>query len=200
MLEASNLTLSRGPTQLFERLSFRVQSGAALLLRGPNGVGKTSLLRVLCGLTRPEQGEISWNGERQQDGLRGLVAYSGHLPGLNVDLTVHQNLSYYARLSRGTAAWQGLLTALGLDRCADLEVRHLSAGQKRRAGMARVLMSGAPIWLLDEPFTNLDAAGRQLIEEFIGTHLASGGLAVVAAHDDMRLADGRSATLLLGGA
>jgi len=199
MLEASNLTLWRGHTLLFEQLSFRVQAGAALFLRGPNGVGKTSLLRVLCGLTRPEEGEISWHGQRQQDGLRGLVAYSGHQPGLNVDLTVRRNLTFYARLSRSKEDWQSLLGALGLDRRADLEVRNLSAGQKRRAGMARVLMSGAPVWLLDEPFTNLDTAGRRLIEDYIGAHLAAGGLAVVAAHDEMRLPDDRSADLMLGG-
>ena len=199
MLEASNLTLWRGHSLLFEHLSFSVQAGAALFLRGPNGVGKTSLLRVLCGLTRPEEGEISWQGQRQQDALRGLVAYSGHQPGLSVDLTVRQNLTFYAQLSRGKVNWQSLLAALGLERRADLAVRHLSAGQKRRAAMARVLMSGAPVWLLDEPFTNLDATGRRLIADHIGAHLASGGLAVVAAHDDMRLPDPRCANLLLGG-
>ena len=200
MLEAQELTLWRGHTRLFERLTFRVSKGTALILRGPNGAGKTTLLRVLCGLTRPEEGEVSWNGKSCPSALRGLVAYGGHQPALNLDLTVRQNLMFYARLSRGEAAMQGLIGAFGLDRRADLEVRHLSAGQKRRAGIARVLMSGAPVWLLDEPFTNLDAAGRQLVEERIGAHLNSGGLAVIAAHDNMLVADGRSATLVMGDA
>jgi len=199
MLEASNLTLWRGHTLLFKQLFFRVQSGAALFLRGPNGAGKTSLLRVLCGLTRPEEGTISWNAVRQPDGLRGLVAYSGHQPGLNIDLTVRQNLMFYARLSRGARDWPSVVAALGLERCADLEVRHLSAGQKRRAAMARVLLSEAPVWLLDEPFTNLDSAGRRLIEELICAHLASGGMAIVAAHDAMRVPDERSSILMMGG-
>lgn len=198
MLEVSNLTLWRGHTLLFEQLSFRVQSGAALILRGPNGAGKTSLLRVLCGLTRPEEGNISLNGVRQPEGLRGLVAYSGHQPGLNIDLTVRQNLMFYARLSNRHDDWPSLLAALGLHHRVDLEVRHLSAGQKRRAAMARVLLSGAPVWLLDEPFTNLDSAGRRLIEDHIGAHLASGGMAVVAAHDEIRVPDERSAVLLMG--
>lgn len=199
MLEASNLTLWRGHTLLFEQLSFRVQSGSALFLRGPNGAGKTSLLRVLCGLTRPEEGHISWNAVQQPDGLRGLVAYSGHQPGLNIDLTVRQNLTFYARLSHVERDWPSVVAALGLDRCADLEVRHLSAGQKRRAAMARVLLSGAPLWLLDEPFTNLDSAGRRFIEELICAHLASGGIAIVAAHDAMRVPDERSTNLIMGG-
>ena len=185
MLEACRLTLWRGHNCLFEQLSFSVSGGNALILRGPNGSGKTTLLRVLCGLTLPEQGEIRWDGEQRSTGLRGMVAYSGHQPGLNADLTVRQNLAFYARISGRGNDWQGLLPALGIEDCADLEVRHLSAGQKRRAAIARVLMSGATVWLLDEPFTNLDSGGRRVVEDHIGAHLSAGGLAVIAAHDDI---------------
>jgi heme exporter protein A len=199
MLEARGLTLWRGHNCLFERLKFRVTSGTALILRGPNGSGKTTLLRVLCGLTRPEAGELFWDGKLLADGLRGMVAYSGHQPGLNADLTVQQNLAFYARLSRNVEGWRHLVPALGLERRTDLEVRYLSAGQKRRAGIARVLMSSAPAWLLDEPFTNLDSAGRRVVEDHIGTHLSAGGLAIIAAHEDMLASDRRASTLTMDG-
>jgi heme exporter protein A len=197
MLEASSLSVRRGHNRLFEHLSFRVEAGAALILRGANGAGKTTLLRVLCGLTLPEEGEIRWNGERRPQRLRGLVAYAAHQPGLNMDLTVRQNLAFYAHMSRAGERWQHWLAALDLERCAELEVRRLSAGQRRRAGLTRVLMSGMPLWLLDEPFANLDSAGRQLVEGHLNTHLSSGGLAVIAAHDDMLLSHGRAATLMM---
>lgn len=198
MLVAQDLSLWRGATCLFDGLSFEVGAGAALLLRGANGTGKTSLLRVLAGLTLPESGSICWQGESRPGGMRGLAAYNGHNSALNADLTVMQNLAFYARL----LGWRGdsgtLLESLGLGAFRDLEVRYLSAGQRRRGGLARLLMSDCPVWLLDEPFTNLDAAGRQLVEERIDRHLGSGGLAVIAVHDTMTLASAAVATLRLG--
>lgn len=199
MLEAERLTVWRGHARLFAGLSFHVPPGRALLLRGANGAGKTTLLRVLCGLTRPEEGHVKWNGEVRPGGLRGLVAYGGHQPALNADLTVRQNLAFYAALQGDHAAWAGLLAPLGLARCESLEVRQLSAGQKRRAGLARVLMSAAPVWLLDEPLTNLDVAGRGYIEERIRAHLQANGIAVIAVHEDIRLGDERTDSLVLAG-
>ncbi len=187
MLEAVNLTLWRGGTCLFDDLSVRVPAGSVLLVRGPNGVGKTTLLRVLCGLTRPEAGTVRWEGRADSLTCRRLVAYSGHQAALKADLTVRQNLRFYARLARSTSDESGLLDLLGLTKCADLEVRHLSAGQKRRAGLARILVSGRPAWLLDEPFTNMDPDGRRLLESRISSHVAAGGMAVIVAHDDVRL-------------
>jgi heme exporter protein A len=197
MLDARNLTLWRGENCLFEDLSFRVPEGSALVLRGPNGAGKTTLLRVLCGLSSVESGEISWNGRTGGDCLQGAVAYCGHLPALKADLTVAQNLDFYARLPGASPDWRPLVEAFGLGRCRELEVRRLSAGQKRRAGLARVLLTEATVWLLDEPYTNLDAAGRGLIEDRMAAHLRAGGIAVVAAHDDIRLG-APAATLALG--
>jgi heme exporter protein A len=199
MLQAVGITLWRGTTCLFERLSFQAQPGTVLVIRGPNGAGKTTLLRVLCGLTRAEEGEVLWNGRPAVPDCRGMVAYAGHQPALKSDLTVRQNLQFYARISRSTGNWPELIDRLGLGRCADLEVRHLSAGQKRRAGLARLLMSGLPAWLLDEPLTNIDHAGRRLIEAQIAGHVAAGGLAVVVAHDDIRLDGARLETLTLAG-
>lgn len=199
MLQASNLTLWRGSTCLFERLSFRVDPGTALIVRGPNGAGKTTLLRVLCGLTRAEEGEVLWQGRPAAEELRGRIAYAGHQPGLKADLTVRQNLAFYAGLSDQGADLDGLMRTVRLGHCADLEVRHLSAGQKRRAGLARVFIGDAPLWLLDEPFTNLDPEGRGLIEERIDAHLAADGLAVIVAHGDIALRKDSTVTLELRG-
>jgi len=197
-LDVRDLALWRGATCLFTGLSFGVRPGSALLLRGANGTGKTSLLRVLAGLTRPESGTIAWQAEVRPDAMRTLAAYSGHSSALNADLTIAQNLVFHARLTGWPGNIASLLEAVGLGACADLEVRYLSAGQRRRGGLARLLMSDRPLWLLDEPFTNLDAAGRQLVEERIGAHLASGRLAVIAAHDDMALGGAAVATLRMG--
>jgi heme exporter protein A len=200
MLEASELTLWRGHTCLFDQLSFRLAPGRALIVRGPNGSGKTTLLRVLCGLTRAESGTVAWNGEVQQHALRGRAAYSGHQSALNADLTVRQNLDFYAALQGvGRGAWEALLGPLALAQCADLEVRHLSAGQKRRAALVRVLIAAAPAWILDEPMTNLDAEGRGFVEERVARHLAAGGLAVIAAHDETQLPPDTTEPLWLGG-
>jgi heme exporter protein A len=200
MLLASHLTLWRGDTCLFSDLSFGVEPGSALVVRGRNGVGKTTLLRVLCGLTRPECGEVRWQGGPVPPGLRGQVAYSGHLPALHPDLTVRQNLQFFRRLvSPARPDWTTLMEQLDIGKVADLEVRHLSAGQKRRTALVRVLMSGAPLWLLDEPFTNMDNTGRNLVESLIGKHVDGGGSAVIVAHDQMQVSTTRISVLELGG-
>lgn len=199
MLQATNLTLWRGLNCLFERLEFRVEAGGALLVRGPNGAGKTSLLRVVCGLTRADEGEVLWADQPAATALRGQVEYAGHQPALKADLTVRQNLDFCTRVSPPHADLGNLLQQLHLAQCADLEVRYLSAGQKRRVGLARVLMSAAPLWLLDEPFTNMDQDGRRLVEERIGRHLSKGGLAMIVAHDEVRLASGCASTLQIDG-
>ena len=157
-------------------------------MRGRNGAGKTSLLRVLAGLTLPESGQVEWAGEpirscRAKYGAE--MAWCGHLTGLKPDLTVAQNLDFAGRLAgRSAESWAGLLETLGLASCRNLETRHLSAGQQRRAALARVLNSGARLWLIDEPFTNLDDAGRRLVQERIGQHARDGGIAVIAAHHE----------------
>lgn len=195
MLEARNLTLWRGETCLFDRLSLHVPAGSVLLVRGPNGVGKTTLLRVLCGLTRPESGQVLWEGRDDPLTCRRLVAYGGHQSALKADLTVRQNLRFYRRLVGDATDESRLLELLSLSRCADLEARHLSAGQRRRAGLARILVSGRPAWLLDEPFTNMDSDGRRLLEARITSHVVAGGIAVVVAHDEVRLSGIRVETL-----
>lgn len=200
MLQARNLTLWRGDTCLFEQLSLRIEPATALVVRGPNGTGKTTLLRVLCGLTRPETGDILWQGRPAPAALRGQVAYSGHHPGLKVDLTVRQNLEFYRRLDTGASdRLLEVLTQLDIGRCADLAIRHLSAGQKRRTALARILLSTAPLWLLDEPFSNMDTRGRQFMEQRIGEHVRAGGLAAIVVHGRLQLHDVETRTLELGG-
>jgi heme exporter protein A len=202
VLAAIDLTLWRGVTCLFDGLSFEVGEGSALLVRGANGSVKTTLLRVLCGLTRPETGRVEWNGaaidhDRLEFGAQ--LAYIGHATGLKADLTVTQNLAFVARMSGHHGhPWERYLESLKLRDCADLEVRYLSAGQQRRAALARMLMSDARIWCMDEPFTNLDAAGRDFVGSQIKTRLETGGTAVVAAHHDLDLGGFSPATIDLG--
>jgi heme exporter protein A len=189
VLTARALTLWRGYHCVFENVSLTAVPGRAVVLRGANGSGKTTLLRVLCGLTRPESGSVEWDGqplEGQRQRFGSALAYSGHAAGLKNDLTVAQNLAFAARMAgRPADAWRPAAERLGITASADLEVRYLSAGQKRRAMLARILTSPARLWLLDEPFSNLDPGGRALVESALAAHLGGGGVAVLAAHQDL---------------
>jgi len=201
VLAGSGLTLWRGTTFLFEELSFVVPAGTALLIEGPNGAGKTSLLRVIAGLTMPESGTISWRGgdcREQTRAGRLRMAFSGHALALKAELSTRANLEFCARLSGIPDKVGEILQLMGLGNCADLEVRQLSAGQKRRAALARILLSKAELWLLDEPQTNLDAAGRQSVEAAIRGHLDQGGTVVVAAHQALDLGSATVSRLRLG--
>jgi len=201
-LTACDLTLWRGPNCLFEDLSFEVTAGTLLLVRGPNGSGKTTLLRVLCGLTRPETGHVEWCGEsieKSRQAYGAELAYFGHVNGLKTDLTVTQNLQFAAQLyGQSGDRIPALLGALNLTNCAALEVRYLSAGQKRRSALARVLMSDATLWLLDEPVTNLDAAGRDYVEERLRAHVADGGIVIAATHENLRITNESTDEIHLG--
>ena len=204
MLAGASLTLWRGATRLFETLSFSVAPRSALIIEGPNGAGKTTLLRVIAGLTLPETGTVTWRGNPLPDEVRAgrlRLAFSGHALALKGDLSTRENLTFFARLAgRGARDVDPVLEATGLMACADLDVRLLSAGQKRRAALARVLLSQAELWLLDEPQTNLDRAGRELVEASIRTHVGNGGTVVVAAHQSLNLGDTSSSRLQLGAA
>lgn len=201
MLAVAGLTLWRGTTCLFEELSFVVPPGGGLLVEGRNGAGKTSLLRVIAGLTMPESGAITWRGEdlrAQGRSGRLRLAFSGHALALKPELSARANVEFYARLAGMPDRVGEVLDATGLADCADLEVRLLSAGQKRRAALARILLSGADLWLLDEPQTNLDAAGRRAVETAIQDHMRQGGTVVVAAHQSLDTGSAAVARLRLG--
>ncbi len=185
-LEARSVHAWRGDRHVIRGLSLRVTPGHCLHLAGPNGVGKTTLIRILAGLIRPEDGSVLWRGEavgHDPDAFHADTAFLGHDNALKADLSPLENLAFWSALAgRPAAAVAATLGAFGLQACLGLPVRVLSAGQKRRVALARVALSGASLWLLDEPFTNLDTGGIRLVEAQLAQHLAAGGMAVVAAH------------------
>ncbi|MBC7623472.1 MAG: heme ABC exporter ATP-binding protein CcmA [Aeromicrobium sp.] len=191
-LEAKELSLTRGPKQLFSGLSISVDSGHAVVLRGPNGVGKTSLLRVIAGLTEADAGEVLI-GQQAVPALSGdarfSILYIGHANALKDDFTARENLADQLALDANFATQAQQLDALkavGLYERRDVMARRLSQGQKRRIGLARLHLScGAAqksIWLLDEPTNALDADGSALFLRIVDAHLAAGGVAVIATH------------------
>jgi heme exporter protein A len=186
MLSAQRLCLYRGERCLFKNLGFALNAGELLLIEGPNGSGKTSLLRAIAGLLSLDEGEVRWRGEatlRNRQSLCAEMSWLAHRPGLKNDLTMLENLRFDARLRGATLTGQDqVLTRLGLDSVRRLPVRALSAGQQRRVALARLLLSNAQLWLMDEPFTNLDSAGQALVLEIVGQRLAKGGACVIASH------------------
>lgn len=194
MLEARQLECTRGDRRLFSRLSFRLSRGQLLRVAGANGSGKTSLLRIMCGLLAPSAGELRWQGRpiraEREEYCRNL-AFVGHLNALKDDLTPVENLQVAAVLA-GMPADTGRMLA-GLDRfgiahCADLPTKVLSQGQRRRAALARLALSPAvPLWILDEPFSALDVGAVVELERLLAAHLASGGMVVLTTHQEVQV-------------
>jgi heme exporter protein A len=182
----------RGERHVLKGVGFTASGGELLHVRGANGTGKTTLLRVVCGLLRPEQGSVAWRGQSiasVRAEYQAELAYASHEPALKSDLTALENLRFSVGLKRRVTDTElrGHLERTGVGACAGLPARVLSAGQRRRVAMARVLAVQATLWLLDEPFTNLDAAGSRLVSELLVAHVGAGGLAVVVAHQDLDL-------------
>ena len=171
MLQAVGLAAFRGEKLVFRDLDFTVPDGGALLLTGPNGSGKSTLLRVLAGLLRPAAGEVHWDGS---------VAYVGHQDAVKPALTAAENLRFAAAVGCGDVA--SALTAVGLDALADLPARMLSAGQRRRLALARLLLTRAMLWLLDEPTLGLDSASVERFGGVLARHREHGGIVVAATH------------------
>lgn len=202
-LEARAINAWRGDRHVLRDLSFAVSSGECCKVTGPNGIGKTTLLRVLCGFMTPETGEALWRGRpvtRLGPDYAVELAYLGHANALKTDLTARENLRYLVGVRRPVTPTEidDVLERVGIFDCADLPVRVMSAGQRRRLSLARLWLWPAVVWILDEPATNLDAAGLALVESMIGDHLARDGLAVVAAHQRLLDADRRVRRLELG--
>jgi heme exporter protein A len=186
VLEARDVDVWRGERCLVQGLSFSLSAGQMALVVGPNGAGKTSLLRLLAGLAPCIAGRITWNSvalEHIPPEGRAEIVYRGHLDALKKDLTVAENLALCAALRRQPGGFDDLLAALGLWELKDRQVRLLSAGQRRRTGLACMRVAAARLWLLDEPLTNLDSAGRATVGGWLDSHLRGGGLAVVATHE-----------------
>lgn len=197
MLEAINLSCVRGTRRLFKGLNFSATLGELIELRGENGSGKTSLLRILSGLAAPAEGEVRWQGKNIRslgEEYSGEVAYLAHQNGVKDELTAIENL----RIANGVAGnalsklqAQAILEQVGLSRQQNLPVRSLSAGQRRRVALARLLTSKAKLWILDEVLTSLDDAAIKLSGRFIGEHLRNGGIAIIATHQDLNLSADR---------
>jgi heme exporter protein A len=185
LLCGRELAVWRGDRCLFEQLHFDLAPQQLALLVGANGSGKTTLLRILAGLGVPTSGTVTWKGTAVSELAteeRAEVAYRGHMEALKRDLTVAENLAFHSALWGQDRPFDRILEELKLARVAHMRARYLSAGQRRRVALAMLQLSGAKLWLLDEPTTNLDSEGRGLLVEWTRRHLADGGLAVIATH------------------
>jgi heme exporter protein A len=192
-LEARALTCIRGDRELFSGLDLQVFAGQCLHVRGENGVGKTSLLRLLTGLTSPESGEVLWGGrpiKKEVSDYHGQLLFLGHRDALKEDLSAIENLRLYAAIDGIALSEQDAFTSLwrfGLKGRDDLPVNCLSAGQKKRVLMARMLTRRAQVWILDEPFNALDTHAVQELQELIAEHLQGNGLVVLTSHQPLAI-------------
>lgn len=190
-LVAENLILERGGRNVVDGLSLRLDSGAALVLTGPNGSGKSTLLRALAGYLRPASGSVRISGAGDDREPSEVCHFVGHLDGIKTHLTAAENLSFWATYLGGSmdlaARVEGALQRFALDALADIPAGYLSAGQKRRLALARLVAAERPLWLLDEPTVSLDASSVEVLIAAINAHLAAGGMAVIATHVPMAL-------------
>lgn len=187
LLEVRALHLWRGDRHLLRGVGFTLGSGQLLQVMGPNGVGKTSLLRCVADLMPLESGDILWRGEpvrSERESFHRDLAYLAHANALKADLTALENLRYGIGFRRRASTEEliAMLERLKIAQCADLASRSLSAGQKRRVAIARVMLAQARLWILDEPITNLDVSGIALVEACMAEHLRNGGMILTAAH------------------
>ncbi|MDD5241929.1 MAG: cytochrome c biogenesis heme-transporting ATPase CcmA [Sulfuricella sp.] len=193
MLEGKDLACVRGERALFSHLNFTLHGGELLLVQGANGSGKTSLLRMVCGLLAPEFGEILWQGEKiaaVRESYHAGMAYFGHAPAVKEDLSAFENLDFSCRLAGIPVDHEevkGALGHLGLGHCLNLPAKSLSQGQRRRVALSRLLLVKARLWILDEPLTALDQAALQLVQSLIGEHLRRGGMALLTTHQPVMI-------------
>jgi len=187
LVTGTSLACTRGGLPVFRDVNFTVKAGEALVLTGPNGSGKTTLLRVVAGLLRPSEGAVRVEGAGPDAVLAEEAHYLAHLDPLKPSLTVAENLNFWTEFLGGAGTADEALSAVRLERLAGLPAGYLSAGQRRRLSLARLLAVQRPIWLLDEPIAALDAAGQMILAHMMRQHLASGGLIIAATHGPLGL-------------
>ena len=204
-LRADHIAVDRGGRRLFSELAFELHSGQALAVRGPNGAGKTSLLRAIAGLLPLAEGALSFEGGDEEAPLGEQAHYLGHADALKGALTASENLEFWAamlapadRIDKAPKSIAAALDRVGLGHVADFPVHALSAGQKRRVALARLMVAERPLWLLDEPLTALDRTAQERLGEIMREHLQGGGLLVAATHAPLDL--GSLSELRLGAA
>ena len=181
-LIVTGLSVARGGIPVLEGLDFTLRSGEALILRGPNGVGKTTVLRTVAGLQPPLAGSVGLERE--------AMAYAGHADGIKSTLSVRENLTFWAEVF-GTGRVDAAMAAFDLGSLADRAAGGLSAGQKRRLGLARMVVTGRPVWVLDEPTVSLDSSAVALFAQAVRAHMGQGGMALMATHIDLGLTEAR---------
>ncbi|AEX51149.1 ATPase component of an ABC superfamily cytochrome c biogenesis transporter [Rahnella aquatilis CIP 78.65 = ATCC 33071] len=196
MFEALNLSCVRDERPLFSGLSFTVEPGEVVQIEGRNGAGKTSLLRILAGLSSPDAGEVRWQGvstRRQRDIFHQQLLYLGHQPGVKSVLTAFENLAFYLSVNgptvKGNASAEAIYQALenvGLLGYEDVTVAQMSAGQQRRVALARLWLSDAPLWILDEPLTAIDKQGVATLTALFEQHAQQGGMVLLTTHQDLQ--------------
>jgi heme exporter protein A len=201
-LVIDNLSVDRGARRVLSNLSLRIGAGEALILTGPNGSGKTTLIRTIAGFLKPVAGDIVLEGSDPDRETAQYCHYVGHLNGVKPSLTVEENLAFWGAYLREpekgpctVTEISDALEAFGLNALASIPVAYLSAGQKRRAGLARLLIAKRPVWLLDEPTVSLDAESSTRLAKQINHHVAMGGLVLAATHFDLGLASARTVDL-----
>lgn len=190
-LSGDKLSCVRGGRTLFADLSFGVAAGQALLVMGPNGAGKTTLLRTIAGLLHPDAGRVFMEGGAPDETLSEQCHYVGHPNAIKTSLTVAENAAFWSRFLGDGGAGQAALETFGLAALSDIPAGYLSAGQKRRLGLARLLLADRLLWLLDEPTSSLDQAGQETLTSAVNTHLACGGMVVAATHMPLGFAKAR---------
>ena len=197
MLSVKKLSCIRGDRRLFRDLSFSVESGEIMRIHGPNGAGKTTLLRSISGLMVPDEGEIAWDGQPVKkigDEFFNHLLYLGHKNALKDEFTAFENLNVIAQLAGVDDVEEEVVKALkgiGLAHCADLPVKVLSQGQQRRVALSRLLMSRAKLWILDEPFSALDAKSVDVLQKIIIEHIENGGMVLLTTHQEVEVTNER---------